>query len=139
MTITEDMTMTEEKTITRTEAGGSVPRPYEDGELLRKMAGMIVEMRDQMQKLQAKVAMLEKLTPMQVKDVNLRIRERAVQLEAGYGLPEGSAEKLMTLIRRQVRMETGARSTRDIARCDYPVVCEMISDWDDYQAISALR
>lgn len=116
-----------------------VIRPYEDGGLLQKMAGMIVEMRDQMQQLQAKVAMLEKLTPMQVKDVNLRIRERAVQLEAGYDLPEGSAEKLTTLIRRQVRMETGARSTRDIARCDYPVVCEMISDWEDWQAISALR
>lgn len=130
--------MTEEKTMTKARAD-QVIRPYEDGGLLQKMAGMIVEMRDQMQQLQAKVAMLEKLTPMQVKDVNLRIRERAVQLEAGYDLPEGSAEKLTTLIRRQVRMETGARSTRDIARCDYPVVCEMISDWEDWQAISALR
>ena len=137
------MTMTEGKTITRTtETGGPVSRPYEDDEALqviRTMAGMIADMRQDMLALQAKVAMLEKLTPMQVKDVNLRIRERAVQLEAGYCLPEGSAEKLTTLIRRQVRMETGARSTRDIARCDYPVVCEMISDWEDYQAISAMR
>ena len=128
-------------------AKAATPSPMDGGRLLgaeaegliRTMAGMIADMRQDMLALQAKVAMLEKLTPMQVKDVNLRIRERAVQLEAGYGLPEGSAEKLTTLIRRQVRMETGARSTRDIARCDYPVVCEMISDWEDWQAISAMR
>lgn len=128
-------------------AKAATPSPMDGGRLLgaeaegliRTMAGMIADMRQDMLALQAKVAMLEKLTPMQVKDVNLRIRERAVQLEAGYGLPEGSAEKLTTLIRRQVRMETGARSTRDIARCDYPVVCALISDWEDYQAISALR
>ena len=137
------MTMTEELTTTVQERIEAVARKMgEVGDALqviRVMAGRIADMMEQLQGLQQKVAMLEKLTPMQVKDVNLRIRERAVQLEAGYGLPEGSAEKLMTLIRRQVRMETGARSARDIARCDYPVVCEMISDWEDYQAISALR
>ena len=127
--MTEELTVTEQ--MTRTLA--------ESRDTLARLLGIMTEQQRQLQALQAKVAMLEKLTPMQVKDVNLRIRERAVQLEAGYDLPAGSAEKLATLIRRQVRMETGARSARDIARCDYPVVCEMISDWEEYQAISALR
>lgn len=128
--------------VTRTEAGGPVCRPYEDGEglrVIRSMAGMIVDMKDQLQALQLKVAMLEKVTPMQAKDLNGRIRERACDLEMGYGLPEGSAQKLMTAIRRAVRMETGARSTRDVARCDYPVVCGLIGDWEDYETITKMR
>lgn len=136
MTMTEDMTMTEEMTITAEQMGQAIT---ESRDTLARLVGILGEQQRQLQALQAKVAMLEKVTPMQVKDVNLRIRERAVQLEAGYSLPEGSAEKLTTLIRRQVRLETGARSTRDIARCDYPVVCELIADWEDWQAISALR
>ena len=131
--------MTEGKTITRTtETGGPVSRPYEDDEALqviRTMAEMITGMRDQLQVLQLKVAMLEKVTPMQAKDLNLRIRERACGLEMSWDLPVGSAQKLMTAIRRDIRMETGARSTRDIARCDYPVVCALISDWEEYQTI----
>ena len=115
-----------------------VPQVREMNEAMSRMAGLIVDMHGQLQALQAKVAMLEKLTPMQVKDVNLRIRERACGLEMEYDLPAGSAEKLQTLIRRQVRMETGARSARDIARCDYPVVCGLIADWEDYGAITRL-
>lgn len=128
--------------VTRTEAGGPVCRPYEDGEglrVIRSMAGMIVDMKDQLQALQLKVAMLEKVTPMQAKDLNGRIRERACDLEMSYGLPAGSAQKLMTAIRRAVRMETGARSTRDVARCDYPVVCGLIGDWEDYETITKMR
>lgn len=135
--------MTEGKTITRTtETGGPVSRPYEDDEALqviRTMAGMIADMRQDMLALQQKVAMLEKVTPMQAKDLNLRIRERACGLEMSWDLPIGSAEKIMTLIRRAVRMETGARSMRDIARCDFQVVCGLIADWEDCAALMKLR
>lgn len=123
------------KNMTVTEQGGVIGPE----ELIRSMAEMITGMRDQLQALQLKVAMLEKVTPMQVKDVNLRIKERACGLEMAYGLPAGSAQKLQTGIRRTVRLETGARSVRDIARCDYPVVCELIGDYEDYALIDKLR
>ncbi len=109
------------------------------GEAIAGMAGKLRDIGSQLQALQLKVAMLEKVTPMQAKDLNGRIRERACDLEMGYGLPEGSAQKLMAAIRRAVRMETGARSTRDVARCDYPVVCGLIGDWEDYETITKMR
>lgn len=127
--MTEELTVTEQMTQTLSESR----------ETLSRLVEILSGQQRQLQALQQKVAMLEKLTPMQVKDVNLRIRQRGCELEMEHALPAGGAEKLTTLIRRQVRLETGARSVRDIARCDYPVVCGLISDWEDYDAIEKAR
>ena len=134
--MTEELTRTEKAAENMQAAAKEI---LQMGDAMAGLAGMIRSMGDQLRALQQKVAMLEKVTPMQAKDLNLRIRERACGLEMSWDLPEGGAQKLMTAIRRDIRMETGARSTRDIARCDYQVVCGLIEDWEDVRLIMKLR
>ena len=134
--MTEELTRTEKAAENMQAAAKEI---LQMGEVMAGLAGMIRSMGDQLRALQQKVAMLEKVTPMQAKDLNQRIRERACGLEMSWGLPAGSAQKMMTAIRRDIRMETGARSARDIARCDYQVVCGLIEDWEDARLMMKLR
>ena len=45
----------------------------------------------------------------------------------------------MAALEQALRTATGARSTRETARCDYPAAAELIRTWDDYPTMKAIR
>ena len=47
----------------------------------------------------------------------------------------GPAQPVCTAIRRALRMETGARSVKDIARCDWQVAQEIVETWEEPQEL----
>ena len=134
--------MNEEKTVTSTRdtQAGEVLQLREAeaalrqiGAVMQAMAGTVTELRAEVHQLRAQVAQLEKLTPMQVKTLNLMIRERARVLSIDYCT--GPAQPVCTAIRRALRMETGARSVKDIARCDWQVAQEIVETWEEPQTL----
>lgn len=137
--------MNEEKTVTSTrdtQAGeGLQLREAEAalrqiGAVMQAMAGTVTELQAEMRQLRAQVAQLEKLTPMQVRELNRMIQERARVLSIDYctGLPQ----PICTAIRRALRMETGARSVKDIARCDWQVAREIVETWEEPDVLRKL-
>ena len=121
-------------------------------------------MGERMTAMEATIRTLEKVTPGQAAEVNRKIRERAAEIcreysmgsvrgiyvasgggeswEAGPQIWQPDPEQLKELtaaIRKDMREMTGVRTAREIARCDYQAVKEFISDWDDYDAIRAIR
>ena len=104
---------------------------------------------------------LEKVTPGQATNMNKAVRERAAELcrayrmgvtitpvEQGRGsVPERArfipnpekVKKINAAIRKAVSEMTGARTMREVARCDYGTVIEYIMDWDDYETVQRIR
>ena len=113
-------------------------RLNEAARLLRGMAEMVRATNERMAALETQVRMLEKVTPQQAAEINRAARRRATEICAEYRA--GGCEKAAAAaIRRDVRLMTGARCARDIARCDYKVVLEAVGTWDDYGAMKAIR
>ena len=131
---------------------------------MRAMGEMMRVMGERMTAMEATIRTLEKVTPGQAAEINKRIRERAAEIcreysmgsvrgiyvaygggeswEAGPQIWQPDPEQLKELtaaIRKDMREMTGVRTAREIARCDYQTVKEFISDWDDYDAIRAIR
>ena len=103
---------------------------------IRTMADTVDSLQQEIRALRAAVAQLEKVTPAQVRILNAAVSDRARELGAQYALDGDRA--LRTAIRRSIRMEMGARSTREIARCDYEVAMDLIATWEDPAVIRAL-
>ena len=108
-------------------------------ELLQAMAEMIRTTNERMGELEKQVRMLERVTPAQATDLNKAIRERAAALCQEYRLGGGMETPISAAIRKTVRLNTGARSIREISRCDYRPVRELIETWDEYSVIKRLR
>ena len=108
-------------------------------QLMQGMADMIRMTNERMANLERQVANMEKVTPTQAADLNRGIRARAQRLCEEYRVPDEAQPAVAAAIRKEVRTSTGARSMRDIARCDYKAVLEGISTWDDYRAIKAIK
>ena len=113
-------------------------RLNEAAQLLRGMAEMIRATNERMAALERTVRTLEKVTPAQAAELNGAIRRRAREACEEYRC--GGQEKAAAAeIRRYVRLMTGARCARDIARCDFRAALEAVCDWDDYGAMKAIR
>lgn len=134
--------MTEEKTVidTRDKIAEALKQYREEGaalrQVMRAMAETIGQLRSDVQALRGQVAQLEKLTPMQTRELNARIQERARVLSIDYCV--GDPGPIRTLIRRALRMETGCRSAKDIPRCDWQVAAEIVDNWEEPKALRAL-
>lgn len=107
-------------------------------QLLTAMADMIRTTNERMAALEQAVRTLEKVTPAQAAAVNRAVRERAKAVCAEY-LADGCEREAAAAIRRSVRERTGARSAREIARCDYPAVMEQVRTWDEYRVMKTIR
>ena len=107
-------------------------------QLLAGMADMLRTTNERMAALEQAVRTLEKVTPAQASALNRAMRQRAAAVCREY-LCEGKEKEAAAAIRRSVRAATGARSAREIPRCDYWTVLELITDWDDYEAMKAIR
>lgn len=107
-------------------------------QLMQGMADMIRATNERMAALERQVRMLEKVTPSQANDLNAAIRARAAIICQDYRMHD--QEKAVTAaIRKTMRLATGARSVREIARCDYKPVRELVETWDEYRTIKAIK
>ncbi len=106
--------------------------------LMQGMADMVRATNERMAALETQVRMLEKVTPAQAADLNRAIRERAADICEEYRM-KGQDKPVAAAIRKSVRLSTGAHSTREIARCEYTAVREMVETWDDYKAIKGIK
>ena len=107
-------------------------------QLMQGMADMVRATNERMAALEQQVRMLEKVTPSQASDLNAAIRQRAAAACQEYRMT-GMEQQVGTAIRKTVRLATGARSVREIARCDYKPVLEMVATWDEYKTMKAIK
>lgn len=121
--------MTEEMTVIARQGQELAANMRQVGSVMRAMAETVTQLSTEVRQLRAQVAQLEKVTPMQARALNLAIQERARVLSIRYAT--GDPAPLRTAIRRALRMETGVRSTKDLARCDYQVAMEIVETWDE--------
>ena len=97
-------------------------------QLMQGMAEMVRATNERMTELEQQVRMLEKVTPSQASDLNAAIRERAAAACKEYRMT-GMEKPVAAAIRKTMRLATGARSVREIARCDYKPVRELVATW----------
>ena len=107
-------------------------------QMLQGMADMLRMTNERMAELEKQVRTLEKVTPAQAADINRAIRELGVAICQAYRMSDMEMT-IRAAIRKTVYLTTGARSTREIARCDYRPVRELIETWDEYSVIKRLR
>lgn len=106
--------------------------------LMQGMAEMVRATNERMAAMEMQVRMLEKVTPSQATELNRAIRERTAEVVDEYRL-NGMDKPVAAAIRKAVRLSTGAHSVREIARCDYKPILDMVAIWDDYKAIKAIK
>ena len=106
--------------------------------IMQGMADMVRATNERMTALEMQVRMLEKVTPSQAADLNALIRERAAAVCAEYRMT-GLEKPVAAAIRKSVRLATGARSMREIARCEYKPVRDLVGAWDEYKTVKAIK
>ena len=107
-------------------------------QLMQRMAEMVQATNERMTELEKQVRMLEKVTPGQASDLNAAIRERAAAACKEYRMT-GLEKPVAAAIRKTVRLATGARSVREIARCDYKPIRELVGSWDEYRTMKTIK
>ena len=107
-------------------------------QLMQGMAEMVRATNERMTELEQQVRMLEKVTPSQASDLNAAIRDRAAAACKEYRMT-GMEKPVAAAIRKTMRLATGARSVREIARCDYKPVRELVATWDEYKTMKAIK
>ena len=106
--------------------------------VMQGMAEMVRATNERVGELERQVRMLEKVTPAQAADLNATIRARASATCQEYRM-SGNESQVAAAIRKTVRLTTGARSVREIARCDYKPIKALVEGWDEYLTIKAIK
>lgn len=106
--------------------------------MMRAMADMMRVTNERMAAMEKTIATLEKVTPGQAAEINAGIRTRAAEICQDYRAA-GMEKQAAAAIRKDVRNMTGARTAREISRCDYQTVLKTVREWDNYQTMKALR
>lgn len=107
------------------------------GEVLSSQNAMIVAMAEELTALRAQMAQLEKLTPLQTREMNRKIRERSAALAERYGLADW--REVGRAIRHDMRIELGIPTVSQIARCDLDVAGDLVDTWEEPEAIRKMR
>lgn len=102
------------------------------------LADMMRATNERMTSLDNRVRLLEKVTGMQLNEINATIRARAAELCEMYRIA-GQEKPVANAIRRAVRLTTGVQSLRELPRCEYTVVLKQVQMWDDYKAMKAIK
>lgn len=130
-------------------------------EMLRVTNERMQALENEVRSLGAAVRTLEKVTPQQASRINKAIRERGLELCREYrigvtitpvaqgvgSVPEQArfeasaekAKKISAAIRAEVRTMAGAKTAREVARCDYETVIGYVQAWEDYETIQRIR
>jgi len=107
-------------------------------EELMQMALQMRSMLEIITKLEKEVRSLEKITPMQVTELNALLRKRGKELCDEYGL-EGRETKVNALIRAAVKREFGIGGIKELCRNDFTLCRTIITMWEDSAKLFALR
>lgn len=114
------------------------------GETMCSMAGMIKVACEKIDRLEAQIRRMEKVTPEQAKNLNELIRNHSIQLckEYGivwvYGCPDDGAAKIRAMIRAGIRQRFGCQ-VKDLCRMDAGMCEEFIKMWEDTPRLLRLR
>ena len=130
-------------------------------EMLRVTNERMQALENEVRSLGAAVRTLEKVTPQQASRINKAIRERGLELcreyrigvtitpvvqgvgsvpeQARFEASEEKAKRISAAIRAEVRTMAGAKTAREVARCDYETVIGYVQAWEDYETIQRIR
>lgn len=99
-------------------------------DLMASMAMMLKASCEKVDRLEREVRRLEKLTPMQVTEMNALIRKRARDLTEEYGLEPVHERTINTWIRSELKQEFGG-TVKEISRCDRELAMGYIRNWEN--------
>lgn len=99
-------------------------------DLMASMAMMLKASCEKVDRLEREVRRLEKLTPMQVTEMNALIRKRARDLTEEYRLEAVHERTINTWIRSELRQEFGG-TVKEISRCDRELAMGYIRNWEN--------
>ena len=111
----------------------------EMGDLMRAMAESVRLTNLRMQKLERQIELMTPLTGAQDKALGEAIRKRADALCEQYRLRPARAGAVATAIRRELKRQSGVRSTRELPRIEYQVLLERVALWGDYDVMREIR
>lgn len=106
--------------------------------ILSSMAETTRATNERMAALEETVRRLEKATPAEAAALNAAVRKRAKELCAAWRA-EGQEKAAAALIRKGLRAQTGARTAREIPRCDLGAAMLYAESWEDVAAMRRLR
>lgn len=107
-------------------------------QLMASMADMIRATNAHVAQLEHQVRQLTKVTPAQATAINGAIRARAAELCAMHRAA-GCEKQISNAIRKDIKLQSGAQSVRELPRCEYTVTMQQVAMWDDYKAIRAIK
>lgn len=102
------------------------------------LADMMRATNERMSAMEQAIRTLEKVTPQQVREINRAMMDRAREICEEYRMG-GKERAVAGAIRTDVRLMTGAKTGKEIARCDYQTVIGAILDWDHYEKVQEIR
>ena len=102
------------------------------------MAMTLRETNERMKALEDEVRRLTKVTAAQASEINGAIRQRAADV-CRLHHAEGRENDAAAAIRKALKATCGTATTRELARCDYPVALKLVRIWDDYRVMQAIR
>lgn len=106
---------------------------------MQTMAAMLRATNENMEALRRQVTLLEKVTPAQATQLNRAIRSRAQALCGDYRLPEAGERAVAAEIRKALRLQFGARTVKDLPRCEHETAMQLVGMWDDYKVMTGMR
>lgn len=107
-------------------------------EELMQMALQMRSLVEIVNKLEKEVRRLEKLTSMQVTELNACIRKHGRELCETYGL-EGKEAKVNTFIRQALRQEFGISAVKELCKSDFMIAKNVIEMYEDTERLFRLR
>ena len=107
-------------------------------DIMLAMAGTIKAACEKIDRLEAQIKRLEKVTPEQARQLSELIRGQAGQLAAEYGLSGDGAARIRALIRADIRKRYGCQ-VKDLCRMDAQICEEFVRMWEDTPRLMRLR
>ncbi|MCR4622083.1 MAG: hypothetical protein K5663_08385 [Clostridiales bacterium] len=114
------------------------------GDTMLSMAGMIKATCEKIDRLEAQIKRLEKVTPEQTAAINGLIRTQADQLADDYGLTRcygcmnTGAAKIRAMIRADIRKRYGCQ-VKELCRMDAGLCEDFVRMWEDTPRLMRLR
>ena len=121
------------------EAETNLPQELEkQREILLSMAGMLKVACEKVDRLEAQIRRMERLTPKEAGELNARIRRRSGELCEEYGLKAICARAINAAIRAQIRRQFGENAGR-LCRADLDVCTAFVDLWEDTDRLWKLK
>lgn len=113
-------------------------------DIMLAMAGTIKAACEKIDRLEAQIKRLEKVTPEQAKNLNELIRNHSIQLCREYGIiwapgcPVDGAKRISAMIRADIKKRYGCQ-VKDLCRMDAGMCEEFVRMWEDTPRLLRLR